>query len=618
MRIVNWRTVSPIRATGEAADVASIADYALLADCHSAALVARDGSVDWCCMPRYDTGSMFGALLDPEAGSCTIEVEGGGIQGRAYLDGTLVLESTLEGEAGEARLLDFMPFDDPLEPAREHRALLRIVEGVRGAVTLRVRVAPRFDYGEVVPWLRHHGRGVFSAIGGDDGLLCHCDGGFEADGDGGLTASATVRGGERFHVLLASRRPEELDGGPFPPADPARLDAALDDTLRRWREWSKQSRHSGVDAKGVLRSAAVLKGLCFAPSGAMVAAPTTSLPESLEGGEEHRTWDYRYSWIRDAALAAHCLTELGFDAEAHAFRRFIERSAAGSAKDLRVCYGVGGERRLEEMQLDMAGYRGKGPVRAGNAAGPQLQLDAYGHLLHQSFTWSELGHPPDDDYWRFILDLVNAAAEKWEEPDRGIWEWRGEPMHFVHSKVLCWVALDRGIQLAESSLRRAPVRRWREAREAVKEAVLEKGFDAERGTFVQAFGEPGLDAAILRLPSYRFIPYDDERMLSTVAVLREELDDHGLLRRYDTDDGMPREGAFLACTFWLVECLAGQGRTAEAREVFDRALACANDLGLYPEEAGEGDEPLGNFPQALTHLAHVEAALALEASWKSQ
>ena len=598
--------------------MASIADYALLADCHAAALVSRDGSVDWCCMPRYDTGSMFGALLDPEAGACTVAVEGGGMDGRAYLEGTLVLETTLRGEAGEARLLDFMPFADPLEPAREHRALVRIVEGVRGTVTVRVRVAARFDYGEVIPWLRHHGRGVFSAIGGDDGLLCQCDGGFEADGDGGLIASATVRGGERFRVLLASRRPEELDGGPLAPADPERLDAALDDTVRRWREWSGQSRHTGVDEEGVLRSALVLKSLCFAPSGAMVAAPTTSLPETLEGGEEHRTWDYRYSWIRDAALAAHCLTELGFDEEAHAFRRFIERSAAGSAKDLRVCYGVGGERRLTEVELGMAGYRGAGPVRAGNAAGPQLQLDAYGHLLHQSFTWSELGHPPDDDYWRFILELVNAAAEHWEQPDRGIWEWRGAPRHFVHSKVLCWVALDRGIQLAESSLRRAPVRRWREAREAVKAAVLKRGFDADRGTFLQAFGEPGLDAAVLRLPCYGFIDYDDERMLGTVAALRAGLDQNGLLRRYDTDDGMPREGAFLPCTFWLVECLAGQGRSAEAREVFDRALACANDLGLYSEEAGEGDEPLGNFPQALTHLAHVEAALALEASWKSQ
>jgi GH15 family glucan-1,4-alpha-glucosidase len=263
------------------------------------------------------------------------------------------------------------------------------------------------------------------------------------------------------------------------------------------------------------------------------------------------------------------------------------------------------------MRLDLKGYRGKGPVRVGNAAGPQLQLDAYGHLLSQTHTWAELGHPPDDDYWRFVLELVGAAADQWDEPDRGIWEWRGAPMHFVHSKVLCWVALDRGIRLAETSLRRAPVRRWREARDAVREAVLSKGFDAKRGTFLQAFGEPGLDAAVLRLPSYGFIAYDDERMLGTVDAIREGLGQDGLLRRYDADDGMPREGAFLPCTFWLVECLAGMGRTAEAREAFDRALACANDVGLYSEEAGKGDEPLGNFPQALTHLSHIEAAVAL-------
>jgi GH15 family glucan-1,4-alpha-glucosidase len=414
--------------------MASISDYALLADCHGAALVGRDGSVDWCCMPRYDTGSMFARLLDDDAGCCTVSVEGGDTGGRRYLEGTLVLETTLRGESGEARLLDLMPFDDPLEPAREHRGLLRVVEGVRGAVTVSFGVAPRFDYGEVTPWLRHHGRGVYSAIGGDDGLLCWCDGGLESDGNS-LTARVTVRGGERARLLLATRRPEELDGGALDPPAAERLDAALEDTVRRWREWSGQSRHSGVDEAGVLRSAIVLKALSYAPTGAMVAAPTTSLPETTEGGAsgEHRTWDYRYAWIRDAALAAHCLTELGFDAEANAFRRFVERSAAGSAEDLRVCYGVAGERRLNEMELSLRGYRGLGPVRAGNAAGPQLQLDALGHLLHQTFTWTELGHPPDDDYWRFVLDLVDAAAERWEEPDRGIWEWRGEPRHFVYS-----------------------------------------------------------------------------------------------------------------------------------------------------------------------------------------
>jgi len=592
--------------------MAAIADYALLADCHGAALVSRAGSIDWCCVPRFDTGAMFARLLDPGAGACELEVEGGGPDGRRYLDGTLVLETTLRGEAGEARLLDLMPFEDPLEPAREHRALLRVVEGVRGAITVRFRVAPRFDYGEVTPWLRHHGRGVYSAIGGDDGLLCSCDPGLEVESDGVLTASATIRGGERMRLLLAFRRPEELDGAAFSPPDPERLDAALAETVALWREWTAGSRPCAVDERGVRRSAIVLKALTYAPTGAMVAAPTTSLPETLAGGEG-RTWDYRYSWIRDAALAAHCLTELGHDTEANGFRRFIERSAAGRAEDLRVCYGVAGERRLEESELPrLEGYRGAGPVRIGNAAGPQLQLDAYGHLLEQSATWTRLGHPPDDDYWRFILDLVEAAAERWREPDRGIWEWRGEPRHFVHSKVLCWVALDRGLALAEESLRRAPVRRWRATREEIREAVLSEGFDAERGTFVQAFGSTDLDAAVLRIPAYGFLPYDDERMISTADTIREALGERGLVRRYDADDGMPPEGAFLACTFWLAECLAGQSRLEEAREVFDAALACATDLGLYSEEAEPSGEPLGNFPQALTHLAHIEAALRLE------
>jgi GH15 family glucan-1,4-alpha-glucosidase len=592
----------------------TIADYALLADGYGAALVSRDAAVDWCCLPRYDSGSVFSRLLDPAGGTADIEVEGaGGVAGRRYLDGTLVLESTLRGPGGEARLLDLMPFEDPLAPAREHRALLRILEGVRGTLTVRFRLRPRFDYGELRPWLRHHGRGVYSAIGGDDALLCSCDGGLERDDEDGLCATVTVRGGERARLLLAFRRPEELDGDPLAPPDPAALDAALDDTVRRWHAWSSRAVYDGPELAGIRTSAIVLKSLIYAPTGAMVAAPTTSLPESLEG-EAHRTWDYRYSWIRDAVLATHCLTQLGYDEEAGAFRRFVERSAAGSADDLLVCYGVGGERRVPELELDhLAGYHGAGPVRVGNAAAAQLQLDAYGHLVDLSATWARLGHPPDDDYWRFLLGLVDAAAERWSEPDRGIWEWRGEPRHFVHSKVLCWVALDRGIALAEHSLRQAPLDRWRQAREAVREAVLTRGFDEHRRTFVQAFGFDALDAAVLRLPSYGFLPYDDPRMLGTVAAVQDALGEDGLLRRYDADDGLPgREGAFLACTFWLAECLAGQGRLEAARAAFERALETATDLGLMAEEAEPASRaPLGNFPQALTHLAHVQAAVTI-------
>jgi GH15 family glucan-1,4-alpha-glucosidase len=595
--------------------MSEIADYALLADCHGAALVARDGAIDWCCLPRFDTGSMFGRLLDPGAGACTVEVVDGGPGDRRYLDGTLVLETTLHAEGGEARLLDLMPLEDPLEPGDEHRSLLRIVEGVRGAVTVRLRVAPRFDYGEVTPWLRDRGRGVFTATGGDDGLLCIGAPRLEADGDEALVAEATLRVGERMRLLLAFRRPEELDTVAHEPAEPEHLDAALDATVSGWRAWAARTRHPGLEDEGVHHSAMVLKALTYAPTGAMVAAPTTSLPEALEG-EERRTWDYRYAWIRDAVLATRCLSELGHDEEAKAFRRFVERSGAGAAGDLRVFYGVGGERRLPEQRLEhLRGYQGAQPVRAGNAAGRQLQLDSYGHLLEQSWTWAQLGQAPDDDQWRFLHGLVEAAAERWNEPDSGIWEWRGAPRHFVHSKMMCWVALDRGLLLAEKSMRRAPVRRWKSTRDEIQQTVLTHGFDAGRGTFVQAFGEPGLDAASLRLPSYGFVAYDDERMLSTVDAIREALESDGLLRRYDADDGMPPEGAFLACSFWLVECLSGQGRVEDARAVYDRVLRTATDLGLFAEQADPATgASLGNFPLVLTHLSHIHAALALEAA----
>ena len=591
-----------------------IADYALLGDCHTAALVSRAGSVDWWCPPRFDAGSLFGALLDPDAGSCDVEVEGGGaVAGRTYLDGTLVLETVLHGDGGEARLLDCAPFEDPVDPAPDHRLLLRVVEGVRGKVAVRFHVQPRFDYGGVAPWIRHHGRGVYSAIGGNDGLLCRWDTGLEPDDDRGLVATGTVRAGERLRLALSFRRPEQLDVEGVRAPSNEELDRALEDTIRRWREWSGRARPTGADPEGVRRSAMVLKALTYAPTGAMVAAATTSLPESPGGEGPNRTWDYRYAWIRDAVLATYSLTDLGYDDEAGAFRSFIERSAAGSGEDLQVLYGAGGERRVGEQRLPLRGYRGAGPVRAGNDASAQLQLDAFGHLVEQSWRWCELGHQPDDDYWRFLLQLVDVAAERWTQPDRGIWEWRGEPQHFVHSKVLCWVALDRGLKLAERCMRKAPERRWRKAREAVRESVLADGFDAERNTFRQWYGGRTLDAALLRLPTYGFVPYDDPRMLGTVDAIVERLDDHGLLRRYDADDGLPgREGAFLACQFWLVECLAGQGRHEEARAAFDRALGAANDLGLYSEELdAEHGALLGNFPQALTHLGHVEAALKL-------
>jgi len=573
-----------------------ISDYALLADCRGAALVARDGSIDWCCLPRFDSGSLFARMLDPDAGSCTVSVVDGHVGDRRYLDETFVLETALHADGGEARLLDLMPLSDS--------GLLRIVEGVRGTVTVRFRVALRFDYGEVQPFLRDRGRGVFLATGGDNGLLCL--GNLRAEGDD-LVAEVTVREGERGRLLLAVHSPETLDDVTPPTED--ELDGMLEHTLARWRDWSATTTHPSLN-----RSALVLKAMTYEPTGAMVAAPTTSLPES-PAGEERRTWDYRYAWIRDSALATRCLSELGHDAEALAFRSFIGRAGAGAAGHVCVFYGVGGERRLPEQELDLRGFDGARPVRIGNDAGHQLQLDAYGHLIEQGWAWTELGRPPDDDQWRFLHALAEAAAERWSEPDRGIWEWRGEPKHFVHSKFMCWVALDRGIRIAERSLRRAPLRRWKVTRDEIREAVLSQGFDASRGTFVQAFGEPWLDAACLRLPSYGFLPYDDERMLGTVAAIRATLEEDGLLRRYDADDGMPPEGAFLPCSFWLVECLAGQGQVAEARTVFDRTLRTATDLGLFAEEADPATgKLLGNFPLVLTHLSHIHSSLALDAA----
>lgn len=589
-----------------------IADYALIGDCHTAALVSGEGAIDWCCMPRFDSGSCFGRLLGPHAGTCIVAVDGDdGSQRRDYLEGTLVLATQLRTAGGEARLLDCLAIQEGQHERRHERLLLRVAEGIRGAVPLRLLVEPRFDYGEVRPWIRHHGDGTYSAIGGNDGLLCWSDAALAPTGDHALEAHVAVRAGERIRLAVAYRRPEELDGRPAP-LEPEALDRALEHTVDWWREWSGRARVEAADAVAMRRSALVIKALSYAPTGAIVAAPTTSLPEAPTG---ERTWDYRYAWIRDAVLASRSLTRLGYEVEADAFRRFIERSAAGSARDLQVCYGVGGERRLTESSADaLAGFGGTGTVRLGNGAAVQRQLDAYGHLVEQSWRWYERGNAPDDDYWRFLVDLVEAAVECWREPDRSLWEWRGEPRHFVYSKALCWLAVHRGLELAERSMRKAPERRWRRARDEIRDAILSEGYDAERGTFLQAFGEPHLDAAVLRLPTIGFVDYDDERMLSTVDVVGEALDDGGLLRRYDADDGLPGcEGSFLACTFWLVECLARQGRLVRARETFDRAIATANALGLFAEQYDPAaGRMLGNFPQALTHFAHIEAALALD------
>jgi GH15 family glucan-1,4-alpha-glucosidase len=588
----------------------SIGDYALLADSHSVALVSRAGSIDWCCIQRIDAGSCFGRLLDWEKGGfCSISPKDGSEgTSRRYLDETLVLETTFHADGGVARLYDFYALPASTEE-HPYRQLVRILEGVSGSVEFDLRVVPRFDYGSLMPWIRQEGVRVYSAIGGNDGLLISTDAEIRASEDHALEGSATVHAGERVHLSFLSVPPEQLDYDRPAAQEPEELDERLEQTIEWWRGWSSELRFKGPYRPGVLRSAITIKALMNDLTGAVAAAATTSLPESPGGT---LNWDYRYSWIRDSFFSARALAEIGFEAVADDFRRFVERSSAGNARQLQLMYGMGGERRLTEEELGyLEGYRGAKPVRVGNAAAEQLQLDMYGELLELSWRWHRRGNSPDDDYWRFLEEIVDVAAERWSEPDSGIWEQRGSQKHFVHSKVMCWSALDKGLRLAEECMRKAPERRWKKTRAEIREAVEEEGYDEGRGIFVRAFGEDDLDAALLLLPRVGFVGYEDGRMVRTTDAIREELADEGLLKRYRTD-GDEQEGAFLACSFWLAECLAKQGRVEDARAVFDRTLATGNDLDLFSEEYDTTKgEMLGNFPQGLTHLSHISAAVAL-------
>jgi GH15 family glucan-1,4-alpha-glucosidase len=591
----------------------SINDYGFLADCHSMALVSRNGSIDWCCMPRIDSGSIFGRIIDSERGGyCRISPHGASEVSRRYLPGTLILETTFSTGDGVMRLIDCFPMrrGGRREP---HQQILRCVDGVMGKVEVDVEIAPRFDYGAILPWIRRQGE-HYLAFGGSCGLLISGDMRLEPQGRHGLAATFTISAGQRSSLSILFRRPELLDQDGNTPPKPADLDRRLADTITWWEDWSARGTFPTHYADLVARSAIVLKGLSNAPTGAIAAAATTSLPEAPGGG---RNWDYRFTWIRDSVFAVRSLVTLGYRNEADGFRRFIERSAAGNADELQVLFGVGGERRLHEYEIEgMAGYRGARPVRVGNAAASQLQLDMYGELLDLAWRWHRGGQSPDDDYWEFLVEIVNAACRTWRQPDRGIWEMRVKPRHFVHSKVMCWFALDRGIALAAELDRTAPMADWVRERDEIRRIVEREGYDDERGVFVQAFGGTDLDASLLLLPSTGFVAYTDERMIRTTDAVMEDPTEGGGLRRYLTsEDGMTgREGAFVACSFWVVECLARQGRLSEAHDVFRHAVRTGNDLGLFSEEfdASTG-EMLGNFPQGLSHLSLITAAVSLSA-----
>ena len=598
-----------------------IGDYAFISDCHSTALVSTDASIDWCCLRRVDAGSCFGRLLDwQQGGYCSITPSSESYAThREYVSETMVLKTTFTTGGGEATVIDCfaMRSGGREQPLME---LIRIIEGVRGKVDFDLDIVPRFDYGEMRPWLRRAGIRTWAVIGGDDGMLVSSDLELVLGDHHDLRAQVSVHGEERMRLVIQAKPPTELDGGAWDPMPGGVIDEHLKSTVTWWRRWAKRATFGGPDRPAVLRSALVLKGLTNAPTGAIAAAATTSLPEEMGGP---RNWDYRYSWIRDSYLSVHSLALIGCDREADGFRRFMQRSSAGSAHELQIMYGVGGERRLTEIELPLEGYRGSRPVRIGNAATEQLQLDAYGELLLLTWIWHRRGHSPDDDYWRFLADLVDVAAERWAEPDSGIWEMRGPRRHFVHSKVMCWAAVDRGIQLAVECMRQAPLNRWRKTLKEMRESIDANGVDSKRGCFVQSYKSKELDAALLTLPNVGYCEYDDPRMVATVQAIRENLEQEGLVLRYRTDkvnDGVGggREGYFLACTFWLVDCLAGQRQYAEAREVFDRATAAGNDLGLFAEEFDpQSGELLGNFPQAFTHLAHIAAAVRLSEAGRS-
>jgi GH15 family glucan-1,4-alpha-glucosidase len=585
--------------------VAAIEDYGLIGDLQTAALVSREGSIDWLCVPRFDSGAVFAALLgDSENGHWslrpTADVRG---STRRYRGDSLVLETEFETDDGVARVIDFMP------PRETKPDVVRIVEGVRGRVEMTMELVLRFDYGSIVPWVRTLD-GVLVGVAGPDAVSLHTP--VELEGRNLHTVSSfAVAEGDRVPFVLTwfpshERAPKAVDA-----------EAALRDTLAYWDEWTERCTYDGRWRDALRRSLVTLKALTYDPTGGIVAAPTTSLPEALGGV---RNWDYRYCWLRDATLTLLAFVRAGYVEEAGRWRDWLLRAIAGTPDDLQIMYGVGGERRLTELELPwLGGYEGAQPVRIGNGASHQRQLDVYGEVVDALYHARVQGLEASDDAWRMSSKVFDWLESGWREPDEGIWEVRGPRRHFTHSKVMAWVAFDRAVKTIERFGHEGPVERWRAAREEIKQEVLRHGYNAERGAFTQFFGSDRLDASCLLIPLVGFLPATDERVAGTVRAIEQELMRDGFVERYRADeanvhvDGLPPgEGVFLPCSFWLAAVRAQQGRLDEAVYLYERLLALRNDLGLLSEEYDpEHGRLVGNFPQAFTHIGVVETAFTL-------
>jgi GH15 family glucan-1,4-alpha-glucosidase len=578
-----------------------IEDYALLGDLQTAALVGRDGSIDWLCFPSFDSPACFAALLgDDEHGSWKLApVAGGTCTRRSYRGDTLVLETVWETPEGTVKVVDCMP------PRGEMPDLVRVVEGISGRVPMHGVLRLRFDYGHVVPWVRRVD-GQIVAVAGPDSVWLATPAPLEGR-DYATHSEFAVSAGERVPFVLTWHPSWKRPPKPIEPY------AAVDDTEAWWAEWMSRCTYDGGWQGEVRRSLQVLKALTFQPTGGIVAAATTSLPEQIGGP---RNWDYRYCWLRDAALTLQALMGAGFKAEAGKWRDWLLRAVAGDPADLQIMYAITGARRIPELELDwLPGYEGSRPVRIGNAAAEQLQLDVWGETLDGLSFAREAGLSRNDEAWELQINLLEFLEGNWQRPDNGLWEMRGDRQHFVHSKVMAWVAFDRMVAGVEHFRLDGPVDRWRQIRAQIKEEVLAKGYDADRNTFTQAYGSAELDAALLLIPQVRFLPWDDHRVAGTVVAVQRELTSEGFLRRYrpgrgSSDDGLPGdEGAFLACSFWLADALHGIGRHDEATVLFQKLVDLANDVGLLAEEYDpRAGRQIGNTPQAFSHLGLVNAA----------